>query len=235
MPSQQGSEIGQDPFVRAGIRTVSADLVIGIVLFVSSGDLGWRPAWAYMVILAVSSILPLYGPIRFDEGLIRERMSRHPDAKPWDKYFVGLVGLFTAAELIIPGLDHRFGWTGPLPTWRTLLGLFLVVFGTALFMWSMRANRFFSAFIRIQKDREHQVVRSGPYRIVRHPGYAFWSVRTFGVPLLFQSNWAFVVAGLFVAMFILRTALEDQVLQKELAGYREYANSVKWKLIRGVW
>jgi protein-S-isoprenylcysteine O-methyltransferase Ste14 len=99
----------------------------------------------------------------------------------------------------------------------------------------MRANRFFSAFIRIQQDRGHHVVDAGPYRLVRRPGYAFWSLRTLGTPLLFGSNWAFIVAGLFVAMFAIRTMSEDRVLQEELPGYKEYAKRVTWKLVRGVW
>jgi protein-S-isoprenylcysteine O-methyltransferase Ste14 len=99
----------------------------------------------------------------------------------------------------------------------------------------MKANRFFSAFIQIQQDRGHHVVDAGPYRIVRHPGYAFWSLRTLGVPLLFGSNWAFIVACLFIAMFVIRTMLEDRVLQEELPGYREFSVRVTWILVKGVW
>ena len=99
----------------------------------------------------------------------------------------------------------------------------------------MKVNRFFSAFIRIQQDRGHQVVDAGPYRVVRHPGYTFWILRTFGVPVLLGSNPAFIVAVLFVAMIIIRTILEDRVLQKELTGYNEYAERVTWKLIKGIW
>ncbi len=241
MPSTNENEHHSSPpksgslFVRAAIRTACADLVIGVVLFAAAGDLTWLPAWAYMAILVASTILPLYGPLRFDEGLIEERMSHRTDSKPWDKYFVILVGLFTAAELIVPGFDHRFGWTGPQANWKGWVGLVLVVFGTAGLMWAMRVNRFFSAIVRIQKDRGHKVVSEGPYRIVRHPGYAFWSLRTLGAPLLFQSNWAFIVAGLFVVMFIVRTVLEDQTLLQELPGYREYADRVRWKFVKGIW
>ncbi len=220
---------------RAGIRTVIGDVVLGVVLFVAAGDLAWWPAWAYMALLVVRTVLPLTGPLRFDEGLIEERLSRKPGVKPWDRYFVGLVAVFTMAELIVPGLDHRWGWTGPQPVWKDLLGLALMIVGTCGLLWAMRINRFFSAFVRIQEDRGHHVVSEGPYRFIRHPGYAFWSVRTMGVPLLGGSNWAFIVAGLFIAMFVFRTVLEDKVLQEELAGYNEYADRVRWKLVVGVW
>jgi protein-S-isoprenylcysteine O-methyltransferase Ste14 len=220
---------------RAGIRTAVGVVVLGVVLFVAAGDLSWWQAWAYMAVLAASTILSLAGPFRLDEGLIEERMLRKPGAKPWDRYFVGLVVVFTMAELIVPGLDHRWGWTGPQPVWKSLLGLALMIVGTSGLTWAMRVNRFFSAVIRIQEDRGHHIVSEGPYRFVRHPGYAFWSLRTMGVPLLFGSNWAFIVAGLFVAMFVVRTGLEDRVLRNELPGYREYSNRVRWKLVRGVW
>ena len=119
--------------------------------------------------------------------------------------------------------------------WKLLFGLALVILGTAGLIWAMRANRFFSAIIRIQQDRGHQVVDTGPYRIVRHPGYAFLCLRAFGLPLLFGSNPAFIVAGLYMAMFVVRTVLEDRVLQKELIGYKVYSEQVTWKLVRGIW
>ena len=223
------------PIARARIHSMVATSIIGVVLFCSAWDLTWWPAWAYMAVLVPGTILPLAGPLRLDEGLIEERMSRKPDAKRWDRYFVASVGLFTMAELIVPGLDHRLKWSLPQPEWKHLLGLAFVIIGTLGLIWAMKVNRFFSAIIRIQQDRGHQVVDAGPYRIVRHPGYTFWSLRTFGVPLLLGSNPAFIVAVLFVAMFVVRTILEDRVLQKELTGYKEYAERVKWKLVKGVW
>jgi protein-S-isoprenylcysteine O-methyltransferase Ste14 len=220
---------------RATIRSLISEVVIGVLLFASAGSLAWWQGWIYMVVLILSTLLPLFRPFRLDEGLIEERMSRKPGAKQWDKYFVALVGLFTAAELIVPGLDHRWMWTPPQPVWKHLVGVGLIIIGTVGMLWAMKTNRFFSAFVRIQQERGHQVVDGGPYRFVRHPGYAFWSVRTLGVPLLLGSNWALLVAGLFIGMFIIRTMLEDRVLQQELPGYGEYAERVRWKLAKGIW
>ncbi len=224
-----------DVVARARVRTAIADLILWAVLFGSAGDLRWYPGWLYMAILLGSTILTLFGPLRADTGLIEERMSKKPDAIQWDRIFVAFVGIFTLAELVIPGLDHRYGWTGPLPEWTFALGLVLVVSGTVGLLWSMRVNRFFSAVIRIQTDRGHTVVSSGPYSIVRHPGYATWMVRTLGVPLLFGSVWTFIPAGLFIASFVVRTALEDRLLQSELPGYREYAKKVRFRLLPGTW
>jgi protein-S-isoprenylcysteine O-methyltransferase Ste14 len=220
---------------RATIRSLAAESILGVLLFASAGDLTWRPGWAYMAVLVLSTLLPLLGPFRLDEGLIEERMSRKPGAKQWDRYFVALVGFFTVAELIVPGFDHRWSWTPPQPVWKHLVGVGFIIFGTLGLIWAMKYNRFFSPFVRIQQDRGHHVVDGGPYRFVRHPGYAFWSLRTLGIPLLFGSDWTFIVAALFMAMFIVRTMLEDRVLQQELPGYREYAERVTWKLLKGVW
>jgi protein-S-isoprenylcysteine O-methyltransferase Ste14 len=224
-----------NPIARARSRTIIGDIVLVLILFIASRDLAWWPAWAYVAMLFVSSLLPLCGPFRFDKGLIEERLSRKPDAKRWDRYFVGMVAVFTIAELIVPGLDHRFGWTAPREPWTQLSGLILALLGTAGLLWAMKVNRFFSALIRIQKDRQHCVVSDGPYRMVRHPGYAFWCLRTLGIPMLFGSDWTFIVAFLFIAMFVVRTMLEDRLLLEELPGYREYAARVRWKLVGCLW
>jgi protein-S-isoprenylcysteine O-methyltransferase Ste14 len=220
---------------RARIRTFIGVAVLGVILFGTAGELAWGQGWAYMTLLILTAILDLYGPLRFDEGLIEERMSKKPDVIRWDGIFVGMVGILTIAELLVSGLDHRFRWTPPLPMWAISIGFLLVIVGTAGLTWAMRVNRFFSAIIRIQKDRGHMVVTSGPYSIVRHPGYAAWNLRTIGVPLLLGSFWVFIPSGLFIIGFIIRTALEDRLLQAELPGYKEYSLKVRTRLVPGVW
>jgi protein-S-isoprenylcysteine O-methyltransferase Ste14 len=207
-----------NPIARARSRTIIGGIFLVLILFIASRDPAWWPAWAYVAMLFVSSLLPLCGPFRFDKGLIEERLSRKPDAKRWDRYFVGLVAVFTIAELMFPGQDHRFGWTAPSEPWTQLSGLILALLGTAGLLWALKVNRFFSALIRIQKDRQHCVVSDGPYRMVRHTGYALWCLRTLGIPILFGSGWTFIVAFLFIAMFVVRTMLEDRLLLEELPG-----------------
>jgi protein-S-isoprenylcysteine O-methyltransferase Ste14 len=227
---------GNASTIRRGlIRTIIALVALGVLLFASAGDILWPGAWAYMAILVVSTILPLCGPFRFDQGLIEERMSKKPDAEQWDRVFKILVGVFTAIELVVPGLDHRWAWTQAVPTWAFRLGLTMVTLGTAGLTWAMHVNRFFSAVVRFQRDRGHHVVTDGPYRVVRHPGYAAWAVRTLGVPLLLESWWAFIPATLFVMAFVLRTAKEDEFLQQKLPGYAEYAARVRSRLVPGLW
>jgi protein-S-isoprenylcysteine O-methyltransferase Ste14 len=225
----------QTIIAKALIRTMIAVAILAVVMFVSAGTLRWPAGWVYLAILIAGSVLPLCGPFQFDPALIEERMSRHPDAKKWDRIFVALVALLTPAELVVPGLDHRWKWTGPMPHWTMWAGAVGVAVGTAGLIWAMRTNRFFSAVIRIQRERGHQVVVDGPYRLVRHPGYAFWMLQSISVPLLFKSLWTFLPVGLLIVMLIIRTALEDRVLHLELSGYSEYAMRVKAKLVPGIW
>ena len=107
--------------------------------------------------------------------------------------------------------------------------------GTALSMWAVRVNRFFSSVVRIQSDRGHAVVMDGPYRWVRHPGYVAGIMLGPGLALAFGSLWALIPAGLMVLVLILRTWLEDRTLQRELPGYIEYAEEVPYRLAPGIW
>ena len=99
----------------------------------------------------------------------------------------------------------------------------------------MTANRFFSTMVRIQEERGHVVASSGPYRYVRHPGYVGYITAAFATALALGSLWALVPAGLGMCAFVVRTALEDKTLQKELAGYKEYTQRVRYRLLPGVW
>jgi protein-S-isoprenylcysteine O-methyltransferase Ste14 len=99
----------------------------------------------------------------------------------------------------------------------------------------MVENRFFSGTVRIQTDREHVVVSGGPYRLVRHPGYAGSLLATICVPVVLGSWWAWVPACVSVAALVVRTALEDRVLRRELDGYAAYAARTRHRLVPGVW
>jgi protein-S-isoprenylcysteine O-methyltransferase Ste14 len=220
---------------RARVKTIGMAFLLGGAMFVCAGTLRWVGGWIYVAVLAASTMLPLYGPFRFDEGLLEERMTRKPDAKSWDRLFVTLVGVLSVALLTVSGLDRRWMWTPPMPRWTMWAAAASVVIATTGLTWSMWTNRFFSTVIRIQRDRGHQVITAGPYRVVRHPGYAAWTAQSAALPFLLGSRWALVPAGLLVVMFVGRTVLEDRVLKAELDGYREYAARVRSRLVPGIW
>jgi protein-S-isoprenylcysteine O-methyltransferase Ste14 len=137
--------------------------------------------------------------------------------------------------LIIAGLDKRFEWSPNLPLLLHITAFVITALGYSLGTWATSVNRFFSAVVRIQRDRGHTVVSSGPYRLIRHPGYAGAVVTSLATPLLLGSLWALIPAVLAVCLIIIRTALEDRTLQEELEGYHDYAERVRYRLLPGVW
>jgi protein-S-isoprenylcysteine O-methyltransferase Ste14 len=136
--------------------------------------------------------------------------------------------------VIVAGLDHLFGWSGLFPVWLNLLGILLVAAGYALSAWALAENRFFSGVVRIQAERGHAVCDSGPYRFMRHPGYAGNLLALPGIVLALGSWWTLIPAAAALVIALVRTALEDRTLQEELPGYREYARRVRFRLFPGI-
>jgi protein-S-isoprenylcysteine O-methyltransferase Ste14 len=105
----------------------------------------------------------------------------------------------------------------------------------AIVTWAEAVNKFFEPTVRIQVERGHQVIASGPYAIVRHPGYVGGSLLFLAIPLCLGSLWALIPAGLSCLCLVLRTRWEDQTLQAELLGYKDYTQRVCYRLFPGVW
>jgi protein-S-isoprenylcysteine O-methyltransferase Ste14 len=137
--------------------------------------------------------------------------------------------------VIVAGLDHRFGWSPAFPLWLVVFGFVLILLGYAFAAWALAENRFFSSVVRIQTDRGHAVCDSGPYRLVRHPGYAGNIPPLLGIVLALGSAWTLIPAAVALIIAVVRTALEDQTLQEELPGYRDYARRVRYRLVPGIY
>ena len=163
-------------------------------------------------------------------------MRVHPGTKAWDRYLVPLIALvLPLVQLVVAGLDHRFGWTAPYaPAWH-LIALGVAAAGVAIVFLAMRANTFFAPTVRIQRERHQAVVTRGPYAVVRHPGYLGAMIGNLAVPVVLGSLWALIPAGLFLVLLAVRTALEDRMLHRELAGYPAYAARVRYRLVPGLW
>jgi len=215
------------------VQLTSFIVLQAAILFVGSGRPGWTRAWVYL-----ASYVALIATTRLvvrDPELFAERARMPKDAKGWDK---GLSVLFSAiglTMLVVAALDARLGWSPPTSTAVAAVGLVAFFLGFGLSVWAMAANRFFSSVVRIQTDRGHAVASGGPYRIVRHPGYAGFILGSLGTPLLLGSLWALVPAALSCVVILVRTALEDRTLREELPGDREYAARVPYRLVPGVW
>jgi len=208
-----------------------------VVLFGSSGRLDWDMAWIYVGLTAAFSLASRILILWKTPDLAAERgqASGKEDTEQWDKVLMPLGIVLGTVMLIVAGLDKRFEWSPSLPLWLHGIAFVITVLGYSISTWATVANRFFSSFARIQRERGHVVVTTGPYRYVRHPGYAGAIVSSLASPLLLGSLWALIPATLAFCQLIIRTLLEDRFLQDELEGYRDYATQVRYHLLPGLW
>ena len=223
---------------RHWIGLVAGYLSIPLVLLVCGGDSGWWQAWVYALLIAAAGIGGRIWAERRHPGLMAERQSREniKSAKSWDKVLAPLMALSVGHPLaIVAGLDHRYGWSPEFPPWLIVLGFILIFLGYAFATWALAENRFFYSVVCIQTNRGHVVCDSGPYRVVRHPGYAGNIPPLLGIALALGSVWTLVPAAVALVIAVIRTALEDQTLQEELPGYRDYTQRVRYRLIPGIY
>ena len=137
--------------------------------------------------------------------------------------------------LLVAGLDALFDWSPPFSIPAKIIALVIILAGNALGSYALFENRFFSGIVRIQTERGHQVISTGPYRWMRHPGYAGVLLLYLATPIFLDSRWAFLPALFLTVVLLIRTNLEDKALQNELEGYWAYANRVRYRLLPGVW
>ncbi len=220
-------------------RLVQVGLTIAVqagILLGLSGQWNWRMAWVYLAVSVSLSALITTTLMRSCPELIAERGQIKEGAKVWDIWLAGLVGLLLPLLTItVAALDKRFGWTPSLSLKLQVSGLVVLVLGAMLLWRSMLANRFFSGIVRIQADRQHTVATKGPYRYLRHPGYVAFGLIAISQPLIFSSLFTLIPTVLTLLLLIVRTTLEDKTLIAELTGYANYAESVRFRLLPGVW
>ena len=213
-------------------------LVMLGVLLLSAGRWDWWEAWAYsglglLMLLGSRIVVIKKYP---DLALERSQAPSRDNVKEWDRFlmpFTALIAPFLG--WVVAGLDQRFGWSPDLPDWIQIIALIVIQAGSLIGTWAMLANRFFSSQVRIQTDRGHKVVNQGPYQYVRHPGYAGGLLSWLASPILFSSYWMVIPTILAITANVIRTSKEDQTLQNELPGYKEYAQAVTYRLLPGIW
>ncbi len=217
------------------IRETMGVVLLGVILFYSAGRMDWVMGWALVAITAVWVIANALVLIPRDRELLAERLGPQKGAKRWDTILVSFIGLAVLARLVVAGLDLRFGWTEGIPFSLQAAALVIAVLGYALGVWALAVNSFFSQVVRIQEERGHRVVTSGPYRFVRHPGYTGTILFELAVPVMLGSWWAFGLGVIIAILFIIRTAYEDKTLLSELAGYDDYAQQTSYRLLPAIW
>jgi protein-S-isoprenylcysteine O-methyltransferase Ste14 len=215
----------------AYVQSVIFVVLAAVALFAPAGTFAIPAFWIYLAIYAVVFVASL---TVLDPGLLRERMRPGGKRPPFGLYFFTLV-LF--AHFVIAGLDRgRFHWSDNVPEWLQAAAMILLAAGYALVLWAMLVNRFFSSVVRIQSDRGQHVIRTGPYAVIRHPGYlaGFVIILASGIALgsWLAAVWLIVLS---VPGLAYRAITEDRVLQAELPGYRDYAARVRWRVLPGIW
>jgi len=223
---------------KAWLRFAAFMLLLPMVLFIAAGRLDWVWAWVYVGVAVSFTFISRIAVIRTNPDLLAERAQslEREDVESWDRlifFFIVLVG--PLAMMIVAGLDERFGWSAQIPLALRLVALAIMVPGYVVSAWAMAVNRYYSAVVRIQKDRGQTVVTDGPYRFVRHPSYASGIVGWLVTPIMLGSLWAFIPCSLAALVTVIRTALEDKTLLEELDGYKEYAAQVRYRLLPGIW
>lgn len=167
--------------------------------------------------------------------LLAERSQIQTGAKRWDVWMALVMAFGVTLIALAGGLGYRFLGAAGFPLGLRWLAGVVFLISLGLSIWAMLANHFFSGLVRIKTDRGHQVVSSGPYAFIRHPGYASAVLTYLAAPLLLDSGWAFAGAALVLAVTALRTAREDRALQAELPGYAAYVQRVRFRWLPGIW
>ncbi len=230
-----GQRISTGLLLRAILTLGGFLLVLAIAIFLPAGDIRWAKGWLFLLVfllLMAASVLYLW---RTNPDIFVARSRIRPGTKSWDKVLITFLLLSFVSIFPVAGLDGgRFHWS-KVSLWLVVLGYVLLCVGFFLSIWVYRVNKFAEPTVRIQTERGHKVIDTGPYAIVRHPLYLGALLMYAGIPLTLGSFWALIPATVGALILVVRTVLEDRTLQAELEGYKEYAGRVRYRLIPGVW
>lgn len=231
-------KLSRRDLVRALVGFIVFLLLVPALLFLAAGTLNWPMAWAFSCLYVAAAVISRLIVWRTSPDTLRERarFTRSEGTNPWDRELVLLVGLLgPVAIAVVAGLDHRLGWSSAVSPAGQVLAAVIVALSYGVGVWAMVVNRFFSAVARLQVDRGQVVVSDGPYRFIRHPAYAGSVVASLAMPFLLDALWALIPALIMVAGVVLRTNLEDRMLQEGLPGYHAYARQTPYRLFPRIW
>jgi protein-S-isoprenylcysteine O-methyltransferase Ste14 len=217
------------------LLTVSSIAFFGLILFIFAWRINWFQAWAFLFIFGfVSLVTNLIAAINYP-GMIDSRLARHAGVQKWDVIIVRILGLNTFVLLIAAGLDKGLLLLPSVPDLISLVALPFTSIYVIVQLWAAVVNEYFEGHVRLQADRQQTVIRTGPYKIVRHLFYATFILFWIATPLALGSFLALLPGAIGVIALIIRTAKEDRFLMENLPGYREYSQKVRYRLLPGVW
>jgi len=216
---------------KAIFYAIGSPLTLIALVFLPAGRIDWTPGWIFIAALVVSALLLA----RANPMIYRARSRFQPGTKKWDLMLLAVLFPAFISEIPLAALDGgRMEWSD-VPLWVVLIGYVLLIGGIAVTAWAEAVDPFFEPGVRVQKERAQRVITSGPYRFVRHPGYSAAIAMFIGIPLALASWWALLPAALAVALLVLRTGLEDDLLQAELPGYADYVCRTHYRLVPRLW
>jgi protein-S-isoprenylcysteine O-methyltransferase Ste14 len=218
------------------LRETFGNLFLIAILFGIVGRLDWWNGWALAAIYLLWSLGSIIFILPNNPQMLAERSRPKAGFKNWDFVLVSSMGIMVLVTYVVSCLDVRLGWSMQIPLGLEIAAAVVCAFSYDIFLqWSMVVNAFFTAIVRIQTEREHRVVTSGPYAFVRHPGYLATILFYVFTPILLGSLWGLIPSLMAGIILVIRTGLEDKTLQSELPGYREYALQTRFRLFPGIW
>ncbi|MCW3975917.1 MAG: isoprenylcysteine carboxylmethyltransferase family protein [Candidatus Bathyarchaeota archaeon] len=225
---------------KIGVRTILRIplfiILTAVILFVSAGRIDIPRAWIYIGMISIYYPIIMAIMYRINPELIIQRARGiRKDTKSWDKVLMPAAVLIVYIQLAIIGLDvGRFQWSN-LGIHFTVPGVILYIIAAFFGSWAVITNPHFEPTVRIQKERDHQVITKGPYKIVRHPGYLVTILFPISISFIIGSVIGLIPAAINILLIIIRTYLEDKTLINELDGYSEYAKKTKYRLFPRIW
>ena len=206
------------------------------LLFLPAGTLHFWEAWVFLGILFIPMVFFTVYYYRHDPALVQRRMQTHETVKE-QQWIIRAATLLCVLGLLMPGLDHRFGWTrrltGGVPLWVEIVAQFLVLAGYLGAMWVIDVNRFAARTIQVEEGQK--VISTGPYAVVRHPMYSFATLMWLAIAPSLGSYVSLPFFALLIPIFVARLLNEEDVLRRDLPGYAEYCQGTRRHLIPYVW
>jgi len=223
------------PIVRRALfGTINLLIAVAALLCLSAWSLDYWEGWAFLINFAICSTAITAYLARYDPALLERRLRAGPMAErePRQKIIMAWASLGFLALLVLPGIDHQFGWS-QVPLSLVVAGHVLIVLGFAGFFVVVRENPFSSATVELAE--KHRVIDTGPYALVRHPMYAAALLLVVGMPLALGSSWTLLLIPLITPALAARLLDEERFLAEKLPGYDAYRQRVRWRLIPGLW
>ena len=217
------------------LSRLAAVAVFFAAWFLVAGRVTWPQAWVFLLVFLISVSTLTWRLSRTDPALLRERSQPPDKAEPWDRLVMRIYAALLLVLMVIVALDGgRFRWS-VVPPWAQSIGwVLLAICGTVIWHVTTK-NPYLSRYARIQDDRGHTVVRDGLYGHMRHPMYLGIILLFCGLPLVLGSWYSYIPSMVIVGLFVYRTRREDRMLHEGLAGYADYAQDVRYRLVPGIW